>query len=207
MLSKLWEKTNPSGFKNTLSKLQTRLKSSPDDTESTKEAPPPQDDKNKVLFVINNKVRQEVTRHLGNKDAPDFIRTFLHSQWSRLMLKIYLKRGPRSDAWKHSIQVIDDLVKITDENNINEITNHQKDMQFLLHRLHRGMSVIPLPPSARNQFLSQLLAYDKTLTDKFKELEISPPPTAGSSTGALFAEELLVDNKKNINQDITLDKK
>ena len=206
MLNKIWEKTNPSGFRNPLSRLHSRLKPATAKSEAvTQETSSGPAEKNTVLLMINNKVRQEVTHHLGEKNAPDFIRNFLHAQWSRLMLKIYLKRGPKSDAWKHSVQVIDDLVKITDSRNINEIEHHQKDMQFLLHRLNKGMSIIPLPPTARNQFLSQLMAYDRALVKKFNELEPPPSPPASRNPGALFAEELLVDNKKNSNPGFTLD--
>lgn len=209
MFSKILEKTNP-GFRNTLAKLQTYLKPAEAETEGRNELKANRE--KPYLLAVNNTVKQEITRHIGNAETPDFIRKFLHAQWSRLMLKIYLKKGPKSDAWKHSVQVIDDLVNFTGDKHVKQINDHQKDMQFLMRRLSKGMSLIPLPPTERNQFFRKLLEYDKTLLRQFgshersapeiKTMKAMPIAPTGNRPSVLFGEELLVDNKKELKSDL-----
>ena len=99
MLSKLLEKTNPSGIRATWTKLRSYLKK-PSIPAAKEQAVPKAASHKPYLMAVHNKVKQEITRRLGNPATPDFIKVFLHTQWSRLLLKIYLKRGPKSDAWK-----------------------------------------------------------------------------------------------------------
>lgn len=215
MLAKLLKKTNPSGVRATWTKLRSYLKkpSSP----ATKEQAAPKAASHKpYLMAVHNKVKQEIARHLVGSTIPDFIKIFLHAQWSRLMLKIYLKRGPQSEAWKHSVQLIDDLIMVTNAGKITSVSDHEKNMESLLYRLNRGMDLIPVPPTARNRFLDQLQAHVRTHVKKLNQLEklrrqtqtdtVETPaaPAAGNDPGALFAQELLVDNKKDLNRGFNL---
>ena len=214
MLSKLLEKTDPSGIRATWTKLRSYLKK-PSIPAAKEQAVPKAASHKPYLMAVHNKVKQEITRRLGNPATPDFIKVFLHTQWSRLLLKIYLKRGPRSDAWKHSVQLIDDLVMVTDTRNITSVSDHEKSMQWLVQRLNRGMDLIPLPPPAKIRFLDQLMAHDRALVTKLNPAKQqrpqtakvnipSAPPATANNPGALFAEELLVDNRNELNSGLSL---
>ena len=169
--------------------------------------------KDKNYFIIANRIiRSEITKHLGNITLPDFIRDFLFNQWSKLILKIYIKEGVDSKAWVHAIEVVDDLVKcIGKETSVNDKLIMEPVMPNLIQRLKFGMNVIPVTPVMREEFIAELTTYHRELIKTAKAAapsarlpsteDVTIPSFKLSKVKTPFTDELLSDNKPSSKND------
>ena len=165
--------------------------------------------KDKNYFVIANRlIRSEISKHTGDAVIPDFVKDFLYSHWSKLLLKIYIKEGVESKAWFHAIEVIDDLV-----NSVGSKTSPKEKIILapafnnLMQRLKYGMNVIPVAPLAREEFIIELRQYhreligiamsevDKGSINKVESEDITTPSFRKSGGRIPFSDELFADNK------------
>ena len=165
--------------------------------------------KDKNYFVIANRlIRSEISKHTSDVVIPDFVKDFLYSHWSKLLLKIYIKEGVESKAWFHAIEVIDDIV-----NTIGSKTSPKEKIILapafnnLMQRLKYGMNVIPVAPLAREEFIIELRQYhrelignamaevDKEAINKVESEDITTPSFRKSGGKIPFMDELFADNK------------
>jgi len=165
--------------------------------------------KDKNYFIIANRIiRNEITRHLGSANVPKFVRDFLFTHWSKLMMKIHIRDGTDTKAWQHAVEVIDDLVNcIGSDTSLTEKKNLAPMMPNLIQRLKYGMNVIPVSPTVREEFISELVQYhknrinneenrrDKTDRNLASE-DVTVPRFKTRTSNTPFMDELLVDNKK-----------
>lgn len=165
--------------------------------------------KDKNYFIIANRlIKSEISKHTGGAVVPDFVKDFLYSHWSKLLLKIYIKEGIESRAWFHAIEVIDDLVNIVG----NKTSPKEKIIlapafNNLMQRLKYGMNVIPVAPLAREEFVMELRQYqrevvniaiaevDRESINKVESEDITTPSFRKSGGKIPFMDELFADNK------------
>ncbi|HSR61808.1 MAG TPA: DUF1631 family protein [Gammaproteobacteria bacterium] len=164
--------------------------------------------KDKNYFIIANRIiRNEITEHLGSANVPKFVRDFLFTHWSKLMMKIHMRDGTDTKAWQHAVEVIDDLVNCIGSNtSLTEKRSLAPMMPNLIQRLKYGMNVIPVSPTVREEFISELVQYhknrineennpDKTDRNLASE-DVTVPRFKTRISNIPFMDELLVDNKK-----------
>ena len=165
--------------------------------------------KDKNYFIIANRlIRSEISKHTGDAVVPDFVKDFLYSHWSKLLLKIYLKEGVESKAWFHAIEVIDDMVNaIGSKTSPKEKIILAPAFNNLMQRLKYGMNVIPVAPLAREEFIIELRQYhrelmgnamaevDKESINKIESEDITTPSFRKSGGKIPFMDELFADNK------------
>ena len=172
--------------------------------------------RDKNYFIVANRIiRNEVTQHLGNFTIPDFVRDFIFNQWSKLLLKIYIKEGVDSAAWVHAVDVIDDLVKcIGEEISVRNKLEMEPNMPNLIQRLKYGMNVIPLPPVFREEFIAELKRYHQELLDNVKATMLAKKlsssddvtdPSFRNGGNTPFMNELFVDNKPGSKKDFDIE--
>ena len=165
--------------------------------------------KDKNYFIIANRlIRSEISKHIGSAVIPDFVKDFLYSHWSKLLLKIYIKEGVESRAWFHAIEVINDMV-----NTIGGKTSPKEKIILapafnnLMQRLKYGMNVIPVAPLAREEFIIELRQFhrevmsdamsevDKESINKVESEDVTTPSFRKSGGKIPFMDELFADNK------------
>jgi hypothetical protein len=165
--------------------------------------------KDKNYFIIANRlIRSEINKHIGDVVMPDFVKDFLYSHWSKLLLKIYIKEGVESKAWFHAIEVIDDLVNaIGSKTSPKEKIILAPAFNNLMQRLKYGMNVIPVAPLAREEFIIELRQYHRELIgnamsevdqesiNKIESEDITTPSFRKSGGKVPFMDELFADNK------------
>ena len=173
-------------------------------------------DKNYFIFA-NRAIRNEINNHIGDSSIPAFARDFLFNHWTKLLLKIHIKDGVNSKAWRHALDVIDDLVNcIGNLTSTTEKLNLVFLMPNLIQRLKYGMNVIPVSPAIREEFVAELTQYHKKLfesmdekaiasNDKWDSEDVTVPTFRTAKSNIPFMDELLADNKKPTDE-IDLDK-
>lgn len=62
------------------------------------------------LCEVKQRVNREVHQRIANKEIPSAILLFLLQPWSDHMSFVLLRYGDESDAWQHSLEIIDDLL-------------------------------------------------------------------------------------------------
>ena len=152
-------------------------------------------------IAASNMVSQEINNRLSGVDTPKFIKQFLHTEWSKLLLKIYQKQGTETNAWLQSVRVIDDMVKLINTRYFITGSDRVAKMEYLLERLKNGMQILQLPVEAQEQFIRQITNYNKYLIDKANQIQAAKAAAKNkTSKGAdlstePFGNELLADNK------------
>ena len=155
-----------------------------------------------------NMISQEINHRLTDAEVPDFIRQFLHTYWNKLLLKIYLKQGMETNAWKQSLIVIDDLAKLINTRYFISGADRVLKMDYLIQRLKNGMGILSLPSEIQEQFIRQITAYNKYLVNKANKIQSvnstgfksEPDITsekAAKVTNQPFGNELFVDKIDN----------
>ena len=175
--------------------------------------------KDKNYFIIANRlIRSEIAKHIGDAVMPEFVKDFLYSHWSKLLLKIYIKEGVESKAWFHAIEVIDDLVNaIGSKSSPKEKLMLAPAFNNLMQRLKYGMNVIPVAPLVREEFIMELRQYQRELIGtavsevdlesikKCGSEDITQPSFRKGSGKVPFMDELFADNKPGDNTDFDLE--
>ena len=148
--------------------------------------------------AAKSQIRREIDEHIGLAAVPEFIKEFLQGQWSKLMLKIYVKEGVKSKAWLESLNVMDELIECTNSALRKSVSDEK--LVNLVKRLKYGMTLIPVTPAFRDKFIKAIVTYVKQLDARNKQPK--KPAASGGAPAAggqrLFMDELLVDNKDNI---------
>ncbi|NIN33706.1 MAG: DUF1631 domain-containing protein [Gammaproteobacteria bacterium] len=198
MILKLFEKYGPPGLKHAYTKLKNLLSEKEDITIDK------QDRKSfdkTLMLAANSKIKLEIKRHLSVTSLPQFIQSFLYVYWFKLMLKIYLKTGTRSNSWKQSMLVIDDLIRLFDQKRLNHGEKRDKEIIYLIERLKNGMQIISVPARTREKFITELLEYNIFLAKKSGKRSQVPssikntPVNSVRDSNLPFMDELFVDNK------------
>lgn len=172
--------------------------------------------RDKNYFIAANRIiRNEVMQHLGKITMPEFVRDFLFNQWSKLLLKIYIKEGVDSKAWIHAVDVIDDLVKCMGaETSMRDKLDMGSNMPNLIQRLKYGMNVVPVTPVVREEFITELKRYYQELIDNTKAAMLAKKLTSSDDVtdpsfrnggNTPFMDELLVDNKPGSKKDFDIE--
>ncbi len=155
-------------------------------------------------IAASNMVIQEINQRLTDSETPEFIRQFLHTYWSKLLLKIYLKQGKDNNAWKQSLLVVEDLAKLINTRYFISGTDRVLKMDYLIQRVKNGMSIMTLSKDIQEQFVRQITAYDKYLVNKARKIQSAQSPNSRSTAdfssqdtknvaSQPFGNELLVD--------------
>ena len=199
MLFRLFEKYGNSGLKQAYANLERKL------TKKNVRTAKDQDEEditdNSRLLVANIRIKQEINKHVASAIIPEFMRQFLRGHWYKLLLKIYLKQGMHSRAWKQAILVVDDLARLFNSKSQNYASNRDEEIEYLLQRFQNGMNIISVPLAMQNQFIEQVIAYNRFLYKKSgkkfpnPKTAIKPIPSAAGKGMLPFMNELLVDNK------------
>lgn len=123
-------------------------------------------DKDKQKPVdVHQVVTLKVKVLIQDKHVPEFVSDFVLNHWVRLLVRIYNKNGMDSDAWRHAIETVEDLVW-----SVGSVTAKKDRDRFdklwpdLIKRLRNGIKMVSITPREETDFISGLLKHRATLT-------------------------------------------
>jgi hypothetical protein len=111
-----------------------------------------------ALAVAKSVAQEEIRDRVINKLGPGAILEFLVEHWIKLMVIIHVRVGPTSDAWKNSLEAMDQLIwSVQPKDSAEERKKLATVVPPLLKRLTAGMEVAGIDHEAREFFFAELM--------------------------------------------------
>jgi len=122
-----------------------------------------------ALAVAKSVAQEEIRTRVQAHPLPGAVLEFLIEQWIKLMILIHVKRGTVSDAWKNSLEAMDQLIWSVQPKDTSEDRRKLAALvPALLKRLDAGLEVAGVEGETRELFFADLM--------KFHTAIMSAPP-------------------------------
>lgn len=150
-------------------------------------------------------VRTEIERRIDAYALPNFLATFLRTNWTRTLEILYFTHGEESEAWAQGLSTLEDLVWSVQPKRGGKDRKHLVALlPSLLKRLSAGLQLAPWTPDERERFMANLveahaaavkpsLAAVRSPTTAVAEqakADAEQAKAAGDAAGAAKAEQL-----------------
>lgn len=131
------------------------------------------------IALTRQTVTSEMNNLLRDKHTPEFVSDFILKYWVILLIRIYDRSGKHSDAWRHAIDTVNDLVW-----SVGSISSKEDRDRFdklwpdLIKRLRNGINMMSMSANEETDFISRLSKHRATLTrigalSKFKNKDVT----------------------------------
>jgi hypothetical protein len=152
-----------------------------------------------ALAVAKSVAQEEIRSRVLNQLPPGAVLEFLVEQWLKLMVIIHVRVGPASDAWKNSLEAMDQLIwSVQPKDTADERRKMGTVVPPLVKRLTAGMEVAGIEHEVREFFLAELMkSHTKIMSAPLKEKDAPPAPpvdTAATAAALDFTAKLTVKN-------------
>ena len=102
--------------------------------------------------------KAEIERRVEQYPIPNFLASFLRTQWFGALERVYLQHGEESEPWSQAVATLEDLVWSVQPKKTNEDRRHLVALlPSLLKRMSAGMHDVPWPPENRERFMTNLV--------------------------------------------------
>jgi hypothetical protein len=120
------------------------------------------------LEVAKSTSIEEIEPRISRDDNLDFVRRFIVSHWKNLLFITCARQGKDSEAWKHAVRTMDDLIWSVKPKTTPEQRQKLVAMQpRLLDSLRQGMERLSVPATERDDFIAKLVhAHGRTAVAK-----------------------------------------
>ncbi|UCE77504.1 MAG: DUF1631 domain-containing protein [Gammaproteobacteria bacterium] len=117
------------------------------------------------LEVAQSTTMDEIAPRISSDDNLDFVREFVATHWKNLLFVTCARQGKDSDAWKHAVTTMDELIWSVKPKHTPEQRQQLVAMQpRLLNSLRLGMERLSIPPTERDDFIAKLVrAHGRTV--------------------------------------------
>jgi hypothetical protein len=124
--------------------------------------------------VAQEEIRKRVEGHLG----PGPVLEFLVEQWIKLMILIHVRRGTDSDAWRNSLEAMDQLVwSVQPKDTVEDRKKLSTIVPALIKRLGAGLEVAGVEHEVREFFFDSLMkAHTKLMSEPLAAKGAAPAP-------------------------------
>jgi len=124
--------------------------------------------------VAQEEIRVRVEGHLG----PGPVLEFLVEHWIKLMILIHVKRGTQHDAWKNSLEAMDQLIwSVQPKDTQDDRKKMAAIVPPLVKRLGAGLEVAGVEFEVREFFFDSLMkAHTNIMSQPLKGAGAPPPP-------------------------------
>ncbi|HLX81734.1 MAG TPA: DUF1631 family protein [Burkholderiales bacterium] len=151
-----------------------------------------------ALAVAKSVAQEEIRSRVLNKLPPGAVLEFLAEQWLKLMVIIHVRVGTSSDAWKNSIEAMEQLIwSVQPKDTTEERRKLATIVPPLLKRLAAGLEVAGVEHEVREFFFPELMkAHTKIMSAPLKGKDgAGAAPAAPAPAAALdFTAKLTVKN-------------
>jgi exonuclease VII small subunit len=111
-----------------------------------------------ALAVAKGVAQEEIRARVVGKLGPGPVLEFLVEQWLKLMLIIHVKRGASSEAWRHALEAMDQLIwSVQPKDTPEERRQLATVVPPLLKRLGAGLEVAGVEHEVREFFFAELM--------------------------------------------------
>jgi Protein of unknown function (DUF1631) len=151
-----------------------------------------------ALAVAKSVAQEEVRARVSAAPLPGPVLEFLVEQWLKLMLIVHVRRGPASDAWKHAIEAMDQLIwSVQPKDTADERRKLATVVPPLLKRIAAGLHVAGIEDEIRERFFAELMkVHTRIMSTPLKAKGADEPLPAASAAGATldFSASISVKN-------------
>lgn len=128
--------------------------------------------------TAQDEIKARIKAHKGSR----FVHAFLVQHWVKFLLLVHVKRGKDSDAWKSSIEAMDQLCwSVEPKNTIEERRKLATVVPGMLKRLTTGLKVAGVDEAASARFFAELMKRHTEVMGK-EEKTAAQETAAASST-------------------------
>jgi hypothetical protein len=135
-----------------------------------------------ALAVAKSVAQEEIRTRVQAHPLPGAVLEFLIEQWIKLMILIHVKRGTASDAWKNSLEAMDQLIWSVQPKDTSEDRRKLAALvPALLKRLDAGLEVAGVEGETRELFFADLMKFHTQIMSappKGKDAPAAPMPAA-----------------------------
>ncbi|HUN68095.1 MAG TPA: DUF1631 family protein, partial [Burkholderiales bacterium] len=111
-----------------------------------------------ALAVAKSVAQEEIRVRVQANPLPGAVLEFLIEQWIKLMILIHVKRGTESEAWKNSLEAMDQLVwSVQPKDTVEDRRKLATVVPALLKRLAAGLEVAGVEGETRELFFAELM--------------------------------------------------
>jgi hypothetical protein len=108
--------------------------------------------------IATGVAKAEIERRIEQYPIPNFLASFLRTQWLGALENISLQHGEESEAWSQAVATLEDLVWSVQPKKTNEDRRHLVALlPSLLKRMSAGMHEVPWPAEQRERFMTNLV--------------------------------------------------
>jgi hypothetical protein len=108
--------------------------------------------------IATGVAKSEIERRVEQYPIPNFLASFLRTQWVAALEQVYLRHGEESEPWSQAVATLEDLVWSVQPKKTNEDRRHLVALlPSLLKRMSAGMHEVPWPAENRERFMTNLV--------------------------------------------------
>ena len=108
--------------------------------------------------VAQNEIKERLKGKVSSGRVPRFVVDFLIRHWIKFLLLVHAKRGKDSDAWKSSLQIMEQLIwSVEPKETIEERRKLATVVPPMLKKMNAGMKGAGIDQKATASFLDELM--------------------------------------------------
>jgi hypothetical protein len=136
--------------------------------------------------VAQNEIRNRLKGRSGK--VPRFVVDFLVQQWVKFLLLVHVKRGKDSDAWKSSLEVMDQLIwSVEPKETLEERRKLATVVPAMLKKMGAGLKGAGIDKAATARFMDDLMKRHTEIVGKEEEAPPAAKPAAEAAQPAVAA--------------------
>jgi hypothetical protein len=126
--------------------------------------------------VAQNAIKERLRGRVSSGRVPRFVVSFLVQHWIKFLLLVHVKRGQDSDAWKSSLEVMEQLIwSVEPKETLEERRKVAAVVPGMLKKMGAGLKGAGIEKAATDRFLEELMKRHAEVVGK-EEAPAEPPP-------------------------------
>ncbi|MCC6786111.1 MAG: DUF1631 family protein [Planctomycetes bacterium] len=148
-----------------------------------------------ALSVAKSVAQAEMSARLQAANLPGAVLEFLIEHWLRLMMLIHVKRGPDSEPWKRSLEVMDQLIwSVQPKEGAEERRKLMVAIPPLLKSLAAGLTAAGAAEEVREAFFPDLMRIHTTILSASPKGEAAPAAPEAPAKALDFTAPITIRN-------------
>jgi len=149
-----------------------------------------------ALGVAKGAAQAAVASRLQAASLPGPVLEFIIEQWIKLMMLIHVRRGPASEPWNRSLEVMDQLIwSVQPKDGAEERRKLATTVPVLLKSISAGLQAASIQDEVREQFFTTLMRFHTDILSAPPKSAAAPMPAAAPPPTMLdFTAQITMQN-------------
>lgn len=150
-----------------------------------------------ALAVAKSAAQAAVSARVQSASLPGPVLEFIIEQWLKLMMLIHVKRGPASEPWNRSIEVMDQLIwSVQPKEGLEDRRKLATTVPVLLKSIAAGLQAAGIEDAVREQFFTELMRFHTAILSAPPKGVAAPMPQAPKTPPAMldFTASITIKN-------------